>query len=764
MKSLRSHRTLFLFAVAFLLSAAMFSTNIWKGTVQGSQEPLLPLRPNLQERLVTRSFVDTLERHHISQRILDQAISKEAFRLYVRALDPRKIFFYQSDIDEFRTKYELRLTELMKQQPVDVRPAFEIYNRYLDRLEERVSMILQILANPIDFTVDEYHTFDKLADFTLDENVVRERGLQTFPQTTEEAYERWRKRIKSEMLSLMAERITGEQKRERDIAAGREPEELDDRDPVERLRQRYISLQRRTLLEGRIDNAEILASVRQQANDDVMELFLNSVAGALDPHSSYMSPSTEASFNAGIGKNFQGIGATLYPEDGFIVVRDVIKGSPAERSGEIRPKDKIQGVGQGRDGKIEEVIDFKITDVVKLIRGEKGTVVRLDILPGGKGPSKIVEIVRDEINLDEQAALSAIFEAGLKPDGTPYRVGIIELPDFYFDMQAARQRAANIRSATEDVRKILAGFVEEDVDAVVLDLRSNGGGVLQEAIGISNLFLGPGVVVQVKDESRVRPQARGTTDPTTDWTGPLVVLTNKFSASASEILAGAIQDYRRGLIIGDSITHGKGTVQSVLDLSSQLVAGNNLGSGKITIQGYYRPSGTSPQGLGVESDIVLPSLTDAMEGVLESDLDNALTLQRIAAAPGFSPRPFVSPQIIAELTRRSNQRVGQSEDFGKELERISAYRDARAKRVTPLNKERYMEEIKRFNADEWEREEFEDMANKGREIKRDFYIDEVLAITVDYLKAAQEFGIAFPRERTIRPQQQRRTLFGGLGF
>ncbi|MCL2005270.1 MAG: carboxy terminal-processing peptidase [Planctomycetaceae bacterium] len=762
MTTIRTHRTLLLLVFAFLLSAAMFSTNTWRGTVQGSQEPLLPLRPNLQERLVTRSFVDALERHHISQRILDQAVSKEAFRLYIKALDPQKIFFYQSDIDEFRMKYESRLTDLMKQQPVDVRPAFEIYNRYLTRLEERVSMILQILANPIDFTADEYHAFDRLADFAIDENVVRERGLQTFPKTTEEAYERWRKRIKSEMLALMAERTSSEQKREKDIAAGREPEELDDRDPVDRLRQRYISRQRRTLLEGRIDNAEILASVRQQANDDVMELFLNAVAGALDPHSSYMSPSTEASFNAGIGKNFQGIGATLYAEDGFIVVRDVIKGSPAERSGEIRPKDKIQGVGQGRDGKIEEVIDFKITDVVKLIRGEKGTVVRLDILPGGKGPSKIVEIVRDEINLDEQAALSAIFEAGLKPDGTPFRIGMIELPDFYFDMQAARQRAANIRSATEDVRKILAGFVEEDVDAVILDLRFNGGGVLQEAIGITNLFLGAGVVVQVKDESRTRPQARGTTDTTTDWTGPLVVLTNKFSASASEILAGAIQDYRRGLIIGDSITHGKGTVQSVLDLN--MTASSNLGSGKITIQGYYRPSGTSPQGLGVESDIVLPSLTDAMEGVLESDLDNALTLQRIATAPGFSQRPFVSPQIIAELTRRSNQRIGQSEDFEKELERISAYRDARARRVTPLNKDRYMEEIKRFNADEWEREEFEDLANKGREIKRDFYVDEVLAITVDYLKAAQEFGIAFPRERSIRQPPQRRTLFGGLGF
>ena len=767
-RTLHSYRTVILLAFAILLAAAMFNANTWKGTAQDLSESLLPLEPDTRERIVTAAFVEALERQHISRRTLDQALSKEAFRLYIKALDPRKLFFYQSDIEEFRSQYELKFCELIKQSPIDLRPPFEIYNRYLTRLKERVEMVQQILAQPIDFTIDEEFAFDKASDFTLDENVVRAKGLQTFPRTTEEAYERWRKRLKSELLAMKAEAVTDAQKRDRAIAEGKEAEELDDRDPVERLKMRYISLQRRMLFEGHIENSEIRASVRQQANDDVMELFLNSIAGTLDPHSSFMSPSTVRVFQDGMEKKFKGIGATLSSEDGYIVVRDVLKGSPADRSGEIRPKDKIQGVGQGKDGKIEEVIDFKVTDVVKLIRGEEGTVVRLDILPGGKGPSKIVEIVREEITLDDQAARSIVFEAGTKADGTPYKIGFIELPDFYFDMEAGKRGEANPRSATADVKKILNEFVAENVDAVVLDLRYNGGGVLQEAIGITGLFLGAGVVVQVKDEVSGRAQPRGNTaeSTSTEWTGPLVVLTNKFSASASEILSGAIKDHRRGLIVGDSTSHGKGTVQSVRDLSERLFAGNtsSYGWGKITIQGYYRPSGVSPQGVGVEADIVLPSLSDAMEGVREADLDNALTLRQVAAAPGFAPRQYVSPQIIAELRRRSNQRIAECADFAKQLDRIVAYRESRARRATPLNEEKYMEEIKRFNTDEWEREELEDMLSKDKKIKRDFYVEEVLSLTVDYIKVMQELGIAFPRERTVPQQTRQRSWLGGLGF
>ena len=753
-----------------LVSVVVFNGGVDKGQVQaqdgqsallsGGQSPLLPLVPGARERSVAMTFVSTLERNHISRHTLDQSNSQEALRLYIRRLDPRKLFFYQSDIDEFREKYELHLVELLRQR--DVRPAFEIYNRFLMRLRERVGMIQQILSEPIDFTIDEVYAFDRSRDFTLDDNVARARGLRTFPRTTEEAREQWRKRLKSELLVMRAEAITNEQRRERAIAEGREapPDIDDDRDPVERLLRRHISIQRRMLYEVHIENAEILSDIRRRANDDVMELFLSSVASSLDPHSSYMSPTTEESFRTQMQKALQGIGATLSSEDGYTVVRALVRGGPADRSGELHPRDRIRGVGQGREGQIEDVMDFKISDVVQLIRGDAGTVVRLEVLPGGRGPARIIEIVREEVTLEDQAAQWEIFEAGIRADGTPYRIGFIDLPDFYLDMDAVRRREPDPRSATADVREILREFVAENVDAVVLDLRLNGGGSLQEAISVSGLFLGPGVVVQTQD-SGSRSQPRGNSDIGTEWTGPLVVMTNKFSASASEIFAGAIKDHRRGLVVGDSNTLGKGTVQSVLSLN--VIPGmGSFGSAKVTIQGFYRPSGITTQGIGVDADIILPSMSDAMENISEADLDNALALQRIAPA-NFTPRQLITPQLVAELQRRSSTRVSNNEEFARLQERIALAREARARRATPLNEERYMEEIRRFNADEWEREELEDMLlAREQRIRRDFHVEEVLAITVDYMKAATELGISFPRERTVQAQP-RRTWFG-LGF
>ena len=774
MKTFRNHRTtLFLGILLLLVSlffAAVFNVGIERGKVQAQDgqpialggQSLLPLTPDARERFVAQSFVYNLELQHISQRKLDPSHSKEALRLYIKKLDPRKLYFYQSDIDEFKARYELQLVGLLKQQPVDVRPAFEIYNRFLMRIKQRVEMVQQILSQPIDFTVDEEYISDRPKDFTLDDNIVRAKGLQTFPKTTEEAYEQWRKRLKYELLLMKLEAVTNEQKREKALAEGKEPPEVDDRDPVERLLKRQISFQRRMLYEGRIDNAETLIGIRKRANDDVMELFLDSIAGALDPHSSYMSPSTEESFKHMMGKSLQGIGATLYTEDGYTVVKELVRGGPAKRSGDLHPKDKIQGVGQGRDGEIEEVIDFKITDVVQLIRGPKDTVVRLEVLPGGKGPSKIIEIVRDAVTLDDQAAHSEIFAAGTKVDGTPYQIGFLVLPDFYLDMDALRRREVDVRSASTDVKEKLRKFVVANVDAVVLDLRFNGGGSLQEAITLSGLFLGPGVVVQTKDEGR-RPQPRGNdVDMGVEWTGPLVVVTNKFSASASEIFAGAIKDHKRGLVVGDSNTLGKGTVQSVVDLSGKVVQGmDSHGSAKITIQGFYRPSGITTQGMGVPADIVLPSRTDAMENIAEAELDNVLTLQKVNSA-NFAPGQLVTPQLIAELQNRSNTRIRNNAEFAKELDKIALYRESRAKRTTPLNEAKYMEEMLRFNTDEWEREEFEVALGAEKSIERDFYVEEVLAITVDYLKVSAEVGIAFPRERTA-PAQPRRTLFG-LGF
>jgi carboxyl-terminal processing protease len=270
--------------------------------------------------------------------------------------------------------------------------------------------------------------------------------------------------------------------------------------------------------------------------------------------------------------------------------------------------------------------------------------------------------------------------------------------------------------------------------------------------------------VQVKDDANVPPVPRppANANPGTAWTGPLVVLTNRFSASASEILSGAIKDYRRGLVVGDPTSHGKGTVQSLVNLNERLFPRANLGAGRITIQGYYLPSGVSPQGVGVEVDIVLPSISGAMEGVREADLDNALRFRQIPQAPGFAPRQYVSQRVIDELSGRSVHRIGECEEFSRLLERIAMSQEIRERRATPLHLETFMEEIRRFNSDEWEREEIEDLLSRDRKIKRDFYVEEVLSITVDYMKATQELGIAFPQERTIAPP--RRGVFSVFGF
>jgi carboxyl-terminal processing protease len=716
-------------------------------TSVGSNE-LLPLVPGIRERIVAQNYIQLLEQNHISQRKLDAAVSREALRLYIKGLDPLKLYFYQSDINKFRTEYEETLCDHVKRR--NIQPAFEIYNCYLDRIKERVGMILEILDTPQDFTLDEEIVRDKSKNFTLDEKVLTEKGLQHWPKTPEEAYDRWRKRIKSDILTLKSEARDQEKERQKAIAEGKEPKKVEQRDPIERLQKRYLSFRKRMLLESHIANGKILDDIKKAANDDVMETCLSAISGALDPHTSYMSPKTLEDFNNMMRKALEGIGATLTSEDGYTVVKKLVKGGPADKAGELKENDKITGVGQGKDGKIEDVVDSKLSDVVKLIRGNKGTIVRLELSPADGTATKIIEIVRDKVNLDDQAAKKAVFDVGRKADGTPYKVGVIDLPDFYLDMDAFRRGDPNARSTTVDVKNFLKEFVEEKVDLVVLDLKSNGGGSLQEAIALTGLFIESGNVVQTKDETSSRPQQRDDFDPNCDWTGPLVVVTSKLSASASEIFAGAIKDYKRGLIVGDSRTHGKGTVQQMRDLSENLFNSSNvdLGAIKLTIQGFYRPSGVSPQREGVAADVVIPSYTDALEDICESDLDNALTLNKVSQARSFQIKtPYVTPQINEELQKRSDERVLNNEEFKKRQKEIAAYKELRSRKTSTLNEAKFFEEQERLNAGKTEKEELEDLLDS--EIKRNYYLDEVLNIGIDYLDSLQKNGIAFPKERTV---------------
>ena len=369
----------------------------------------------------------------------------------------------------------------------------------------------------------------------------------------------------------------------------------------------------------------IRKSWQQTDNDELLERYLSAMTTSFDPHSSYMAPSTLDNFNIQMRLELDGIGASLRAVDGYTVVQNIIPGGAADKNGGLKPEDKIVGVGEGASGPIEDIVDLKLNDVVKKIRGKRGTMVRLQVDPADNSGRKIVSITRDRIELKDSEARSEIIERGKKADGTPYHVGVIQLPSFYMDMDGARLNLPDYKSTTRDVRRLLEEFKAKNVDEVVVDLRWNGGGSLTEAVNMTGLFIGNGPVVQVKgSDGRAQPY-KPPADEGFVWQGPLVVIINKFSASASEIFAGAIQDYGRGIVIGDHSTHGKGTVQQLFDLGNALFRIRdvpNMGALKLTIQQFYRPGGDSTQNRGVVSDVELPSLTTQLD-VGEKDLDYA---------------------------------------------------------------------------------------------------------------------------------------------
>ncbi|MDR2345920.1 MAG: carboxy terminal-processing peptidase [Planctomycetaceae bacterium] len=727
------------------------------GTPEGSRDKTskieyvspLPLVPGIREQTIAKLFINQLERHHISQKKIDPEISKEAFRIYLKSLDPFKMYFYQSDVDEFTKKYEAQFADYAKQKRNSLTPAFDIYNRYLERVKERIDTVIKIL--------------DSKHDFTADEEIIRDKDLMKWAKSPEEAYDRWRKRIKDDILDLKSKERDKAKEREKAKAENKEtPKEsiADTRDPIERLKKRYTSFRKRMLLENHIANKEVLEKVKQNANDEALEQYLSAIAGALDPHTSYMSKSTLSSFETTIGKNIEGIGATLTLEDGYTVIKALSKGGPAEKSGELKVDDKIVAVGQGEEGNLEDIVDFKLSDVVGLIRGVKGTVVRLEVQSGGT--SKLVRLVRDKVDLKDQVAKSEIFETGKKSDGNPYKVGVIDLPDFYLDMEALRNGDMNARSTTTDIKKILNDFISNNVDVVLLDLRRNGGGSLMEAIQLTGLFIETGTTVQTKEEN-TRPQLRDDPDPSCEWTGPLVVVTSKFSASASEIFSGAIRDYKRGLIVGDSRSHGKGTVQQMKHLGETLFPGtaNELGAIKITIQGFYSPNGISPQREGVAADVVLPSFSDNLEGICESDLDNPLTLNKIPATANPAKEPaYVTTDIVKNLQILSENRIKEDKEFTLLQEQIENYKIRQARKYNTLNEAKYFEELDKLNEHVDELEEIRKALDDDAPIKRTFYMNELLNISIDYINELDKAGIKFPKERRIQKRRPLNFLFG----
>ena len=709
--------------VAVLLGLIVTATTHAQEDVD--QAPAQLTRPTTQNALAARLVATMMERMHLSKLPLDDTIAERAFDHYIKALDPMKDYFVQSDIDEFSTsKNEID----DKIQVGDFNIALAIFRRFLERVDQRTALALEI--------VDEPH------DYTIDETIATDPDLLSFAKSDEEIRDKWRKRIKYSLLVLQSAKETADKKKKEKAEAAEatgEPEvemkvvkEPDS--PKETLRKRYTAYKRR---------------MHQMDTEDVIERYISAVTTSFDPHTSYMSKKTYDNFIISMGLELEGIGATLQgTDDGYTTIKNLVKGGAAAKQGDLKVEDKIYAVGQGNedgsglDAKLvaEKGTDFvdvtgmRLDDVVSMIRGKAGTTVRLSVMSENDGELHTVYIVREKIKLEDQAARGEVFEEGKRPDGSPRKIGVIELPSFYADFSGG-----DGRSTTRDVKKIIDRFNTEGVDGLILDLRMNGGGSLPEAIDLTGLFIDLGPVVQVKNLAGEIEELADRA-PGMSWDKPLVVLTSKFSASASEILAGAIQDYGRGLVIGDTTTHGKGTVQSLRNLSEILSNMQGVpskhGALKITTAQFYRPNGDSTQKRGVLSDLVLPSITDNMEGIAEADLDFPVKFDQVRRAT-FTPVTTISEGLIEDLQTKSAARRNASEDFAKLDKKITKYVEQKKLKTVSLNAEKFKARRKELNADDEDKSLMEEQLENDDTIERKFYLDEVIKITSDYMDLLQ---------------------------
>lgn len=640
--------------------------------------------PSAKDRQITLTVRILMTRQHLTKHKLDDEISQRALVTFLKTLDPMKLYFLQSDIDEFDAKKN-DIDDMINDGKLDF--AFTVFDRLMERMGESVTV-----AN---------HMIDEKHDFTADEYLSTDWDNLTYAADRATLDDRWRKRIKYNLLVLKGDETEGDEARQR-------------------LHRRYNSL---------------LKQMQQTKSDELLEMFLTAVTTSYDPHTTYMSPTTLENFEIQMRLNLDGIGAQLTLEDGYTNITKVIPGGAADLQGDLTIKDRIVSVGQGDAGEMVDVIDMKLNDVVAKIRGKAGTTVRLGIIHDGSAETVEVIIVRAKIQLRDSEAKGKVIEHQLGADGKQYKVGIINLPSFYMDMEAARKGVKDYRSTTRDVRVIIDGFKKDGVDAIVMDLSTNGGGSLTEAIDLTGLFIDQGTVVQVKSPNG-EVQQYDDRNPGTAWDGPLVVVCSKFSASASEIFAGAIADYDRGIVVGDSATHGKGTVQSLLELGSQLfrIANPpNLGALKITMQQFYRPSGESTQLRGVKSDIVLPSITDHMD-VSESDLDYPVAFDEVDDTVKES-LGLRDAALIESLMAASAKRIAASEKFQKLHEQIGKYNQQRKEKRITINEEKYFAERKSRDTEKETREALRDKVNGESEIfPTTFYNTEVLNITVEYIK------------------------------
>lgn len=615
-------------------------------SLDGGTDVPVSVVPQPSQVKATRLMTYFLSTYHYKKTSLSDELAAAVLERFIDSLDPNHSYFLASDIKAFE-RYKTELDEDLKE--ADLAAPFAIFNIYLARLKDRVDYATTLLDEDFDFTVDESYKAD--------------RSEATWPATREEQNELWRKRVKNDVLGLKL--------------AGKEVDEID-----ETLRGRYEGLGKR---------------MAQLDSEDVFQLFMNAYGGAVEPHTAYLSPRTSENFQIAMSLSLEGIGAVLQRENEYTEIRRIVTGGPAEKDGRLKRGDRIVGVGQGDDEPVVDVVGWRLDDVVELIRGPKDSKVRLSILPanaGLNGPTETITITRNTVELEEQTAQKEIIE--VDSGDQQYRIGVIDLPTFYIDFAGRANGEKEYRSTTRDVRKLLAELREEGVDGVMIDLRGNGGGSLIEATKLTGLFIDAGPVVQVKDASGEVAVERDPT-PGVVYGGPLAVMVDRFSASASEIFAGAIQDYGRGVIIGEP-TYGKGTVQNLINLDKFDVGEkeNALGQIKITTAQFFRVSGKSTQHRGVIPDIAWPTTVDRQD-TGESANKNALPWTSIEATE-FDRVANLGP-IMNKADERHLARVEDNEKFGNLIDEIESYYESRKNRtVSLMESERRVEYEKRFGA------------------------------------------------------------------
>lgn len=627
------------------------------------------LKPDPADARIAYVAARILEGQHYTRQRLDDEVSSRFLDRYLDSFDPQHLHFLQSDLREFEF-YRHRLDDYILRR-FDTTPAFEIFHRFFERLQQRVKYVEELLRT------EEFR-------FDTDERIQVDRRKAPYPKDLTEARKLWRDRLRYEYLQ---EKLNGEK-----------PEQI-----TATLLRRY---QRNLRMFAEWDNA------------DVMQVFLNALAHVYDPHSDYLGRQQMENFAVGMNLALEGIGAELTSPDGYCTIRRLIPGGPAERSGKLKPKDRIVAVAQG-DGPFVDVVDMNLNKVVQLIRGPKGTTVRLLVIPADAAdPSvrKEVSLVRDRIRLEDQAAKARVIDWP-REDGTVRRIGIIDLPSFYSTMDfTGNEDRSDFRSCASDVARLINKMKAEGVEGLILDLRRNGGGSLDEAIRIAGFFIPRGPVVQVRDGDG-RVVVKEDRDPRMLWEGPLVVLTSRFSASASEIVAAALQDYGRAVVVGDASTHGKGTVQAPSLLRNFMRPSVTLtqdpGLLKYTISKFYRANGESTQLKGVVPDIILPSVLNVSKDIGESALDNPLPWDTIESAK-FDKLDWVGP-YLEELRKRSAARVATSPDFAYVQEDIERFLKSQEDRTISLNEQARLREKEELEARRKAREK-ERLARKTPDI------------------------------------------------